>query len=314
MDLEKYYKDTENKGIDEFWALSDDKKKEILSEKEEFERLEPYYLLFEALTQYIRVRKHYNNIKRHYDNIMEKLSQIKNENNQKSSDSIFKEKSLDKEHDAKAYEKKRNQFLKELELTEVNICQKREILYQQLLTNHDIACGKLLMLIIFAYVYNDTPDIFKNKKSTGSFDAKKFKYFFDSYSQKKRVPKKYQDSFNDIDKVLICKVAIPIKADYRTIKRFFTNNAISIQRAVAICLCLDLDTFISVEFLKRAGYDLSPYSPVKINRVLYSLLEDRPFVHPKDGEFNDMILWYNIVLESVGLKNLTLTGRQKSDK
>ena len=53
MDLEKYYKDTENKGIDEFWALSDDKKKEILSEKEEFERLEPYYLLFEALTQYI---------------------------------------------------------------------------------------------------------------------------------------------------------------------------------------------------------------------------------------------------------------------
>ena len=273
MDFEKYLNTFADETLNTFFKLTDGQKRKIIAQKEEYERYEAYYLLYDSLAKYIKKKRH------------------NEQTNLSNSNMVI---------DAKYITSKK-------ELWEI-----KETLSHQLMTQPDMPCGVLLKIIILACVLNDESNFFKSTK-TCELNVNKFKYFFDGYSTTKRIKSKYYDKFVDINNFIENEIADPISANVRAIKEVFQNNTISLSRAVAICLCLNLDTFISIDLLKRAGYELSPYSTNKKNRALYFILETRPIPYLQNSSHNNLIALYDVLLKKMDV-DIKLKGKPKPRK
>ncbi|MBO6303146.1 MAG: hypothetical protein J6N15_11990 [Ruminiclostridium sp.] len=170
----------------------------------------------------------------------------------------------------------------------INLWKFRENVYSNIIASPDMEFSDLLKLIILSRVY------LCNLKS-GEEDRKRIRTLLGKNDDNGRfsldkkiiynfcIHYKAQNNNNEdkeymksplaklVSEDIKSRIADPMKISTKTLKKYLYIEELTIERLAAICFCLELDTFITGELMRKAGFAFSPYSPNKKIRAIYSM-------------------------------------------
>lgn len=162
----------------------------------------------------------------------------------------------------------------------------RDLFYKQIIAFPNLLFNHLLKLIILAKVFilytridgKDSELIKKVLKYTydkgeENFDAEAIYDFCIHFKAKNNKDDVYMKTplAGMVSKYIKHTIADPMRISTKTFKKYLYMEELTMERLAAMCFCLELDTYITGELMRKAGFVFSPYSPNKKIRAIYSM-------------------------------------------